>query len=50
MEHNLFLELELGYVLNNITCFTNSMIELLYSGVYGVELKNGIGAIQTAAR
>jgi hypothetical protein len=49
MEHNLFLELKLGYVLNSIICFTNSMIELLYSGVYGVELKNGIGAVQTPA-
>jgi hypothetical protein len=49
MEHNLFLELELGYVPNSINCFTNS-IELLYCGVYGAELKNGIRAVQTPAR
>jgi hypothetical protein len=33
------LELELGYVPNSATCSTNSIVELLYDGVGGAELK-----------
>jgi len=37
-ENNPFLELEQSYVPNSIFCSTNSTVELLRSGVRGVEL------------
>jgi hypothetical protein len=48
--NNPFLKLELSCVSNGTSCSTNSILELLYGGVGGAELKNGSGAVPSTPR